>query len=182
VIIGHLFNEKMPNPFFEDKHMKAMENFSGKLANWFNTVSLVALVVMLAVLVIDILGGKLFHRPISGSIDILGLLGLFVFGFALARTEILGSHIRVDFLTLRLSSRLQNVFIIVSSSLTLVIMALIIFTCVKYALMLQDVGGGSQTLEIPYFPFVYVLAFAFIPLMLQVFVELLSSIMKVRQK
>lgn len=162
--------------------MKIFEKFTDKWADVFNWIALVALVLLMCILVIDIIGSKLFHSPIPGSIDILGLIGLFVSGFALAKTQILGNHIKVDFLTTRLPERARNIFNIISSLFTMAIILLIIITCTMYAIMLQNTGGGTQTLEIPFYPFVYILASAFVPLLLLIIIELVHSIKKVSGK
>jgi len=159
-----------------------LDKFTKQLAGWFNWVAIVGLVLMLTTLVVDVLGSKLFHHPVPGSVDILGLMGLIVGAFALGEAEILGNHIRVDFVTIRLSDRAKNIFGVISSLFTLAMIAIIIFTGTKYSLMLQKVGGGSQTLEIPFYPFTYIMTLTFIPLFLLILIETIQFILKVRKK
>ncbi|MEJ2725903.1 MAG: TRAP transporter small permease [Deltaproteobacteria bacterium] len=165
--------------------MSLLESFERPIKRWgglFNWVAVAGLVTMLCVSVIDIVAGKLFGWGLPGTIDIIGLLGTFVIAFALAQTQIRGRHVRVDFILIRLPERARGVLDSVSSFLSLALFVLLIWTSVEYAIRLRFSGESSQTLAIPFFPFVFAIALATIPLALILACEFCRSIMKVLKR
>lgn len=159
--------------------MSKMEAFEGFLDVWtdrFNWVSIAALAVLLCVALIDIIGSKLFNRPVPGSIDIIGLLGGIITAFSVARTQNLGRHIQVDFVALLLPKKIQYIIGTVSSSLCFIFIIIVILTCFEYGISLQESNERSITLSIPFYPFVYAMIVAFIPLLLTFFKDILRHI------
>lgn len=158
------------------------EWFVKKWSEVFNWVAVAALGAMLAVTVVDIVGTKLFRRPVTGSVDIIGLLGLIVAAFALAQTEIFRQHVRIDVFTILLKERVRRVVGIVSSLFALLLAALLIWRSVDYGISMEASKLGSPTLKIPFFPFSYLLAVACIPLFLVLLFELFDFLRKAAKK
>ena len=162
--------------------MEKYDRFTRQLGELFNWVSVAAVAAMLAVVVVDIVGSKVFRWPIPGSMDIIGLLGLLIAAFAIARTETFKQHVRVDFFLLRLKERNQGIIGIVTSLFCLILFGLVIWRGFDYAIRLQDSMLSSPTLRIPFYPFAFALAIACIPLFLILLMELFASTRKARKK
>ena len=162
--------------------MEKYDRFTKQWGEWFNWVAIAAIAVMLGVIVVDIVGSKLFRWPLPGSMDIIGLLGLFAATFAIARAEIFKQHVRVDFLLTGLKERTQGMIAIVSNFLALTLIALVIWRSVDYGMSMQTDKTSSPTLRIPSFPFGYAIALACIPLFLVLLLELFESIRKAWKK
>ena len=140
-------------------------------------ISMVALAALLCVALTDIVGSKVFGRPIPGSIDIIGLLGGIITAFSIGYTQYLGRHIRVDLVAGLMPKRIQHIIGAVGAILCLALFALLIFSCLEYAHSLQESHEKSFTLSIPLFPFVYAMIFAFLPILLIFIKELVESIL-----
>jgi TRAP-type C4-dicarboxylate transport system permease small subunit len=161
-----------------------LERFANSSSKWLNWVAGAGLVGMLALVVADIFGIKLaqagvpFFRPIPGGIEIVAFLGVVVTGFAIAYTQILRGHIRVEFVVMRLPPRAQAIVSAFVWFLSLVLFILLGWQSVEYGLRLQATGTVSMTQRIPFYPFVHAIAFCCIPVCLLLAVEFLRSVMK----
>ena len=165
-----------------------LERFANSFSNWLNWVAGAGLVGMLALTVGDIFGIKLcqagvpFFRPIPGGIEVVAFLGVVVTGFAIAYTQVLRGHIRVEFVTMRLPPRAQAVIAAFVALLGLALFILLGWQSVEYGLSLQATGTVSMTQKIPFYPFVHAIAFCCIPVCLLLAVEFLRSVMKAVKK
>ena len=164
------------------KLLKKWDRFTKLWSERFSWVAVVAIAAMLSITVVDIISSKLFRRPLLGSMDIIGLLGLIVAVFAIAQTEVYKQHVRIDFLIVGLKERIQAIIGIVSSFFALMLIGLIIWQSVEYGISMQASTISSPTLRIPFYPFAFVIALGCIPLFLILLFELFESIRKARKK
>jgi len=144
--------------------------------DWALRLSLAALGFLVCVTIIDILSNKLLHKPIHGSVDIIGRAFLVVVAFALARTQLLKRHIAVDFVTLRLPKRVRAITEAISNLFIALFLIAAIWACFEYGFNLQETKESSITLGIPSAPFVYAIAIAFCPIVLIHVKEFITSI------
>ena len=139
-------------------------------------VSIFALGAMICVVMIDVIGDKIFNMPLIGSVDIVGLLGLVVVAFALGESKIRGYHISVEFVTSMLSLKHQHRLRVISASVSLILVSLLIWGSLKYAAVLQQVKEGTFTLGILMFPFIYMIVIGCLPLWLLFVLDLIDEL------
>jgi len=140
------------------------------------------LLAMLALTVADIIGIKFFKSPVPGAIEIVGFLGVTVTAFAIAYTYVLRGHIKVEFFVMQMPARLQafvNAFVSLIATGFFIVLA---WQCYTYGRVLQKTGEVSMTQKIPFYPFVYAIAFCCLPICLLLLVEFLQSVMKAVRK
>jgi len=157
------------------------ERFVNSLGNWLNWVAGAALVTMLALIVADIIGAKLFKWPIPGGIEMVGFLGVIVIAFAIAHTQVLRGHIEVEFLVMRLPQTAQKVIAGVVYFLGMALFALLAWRSYDFAHTLQVKGEVSMTQEIPFYPLVYGIAFCSISVFLVLLVQCIRAVTKLKQ-
>jgi len=162
--------------------IERLEKFANSLSNWLNWVAGVGLVGMLSLSMADIIGIKLFNWPIPGGIEIVAFLGVVVTGFAIAYTQVLRGHIKVEFVTMRLPERVQGGVAALVSLFGLVLFGVLAWRSYDFGRVLQLTGEVSMTQRIPYYPFVYGIAFCCIPVCLLLLVEFLKSVAKAVKK
>lgn len=155
--------------------MDKIERFTKQLSQWFNGFAMVALTAMLILVTADIVGAKVFSRPVPGAMDLTSLLAVLLIAFSMTQTFLSGRHIKVDFVMLLLPSRLRRVMRSLSLGLCWVLFLLIVWRLLLYAHDLQVYEEKSLTVKIPLFPFAYALAVAFMPMLLAVPVQLYRS-------
>ena len=155
-----------------------LEKIANASSRWVNWVAGVGLLAMLGLTVADVIGIKLFKWPIPGAIEMVGFLGVLVVAFAIAHTQVLRGHIHVEFLTMRLPKRAQAGIAAFVSLLGLVLFILLAWRSYDFGRVLQLSGEVSMTQRIPFYPFVYAIAFSCISISLVLLAEFLKSLMK----
>jgi len=157
------------------------ERFNHILCGWFEWVGLAGLLVVMFITCIDVVGAKLFLRPVFGAIDVVMLSQLVAISFATAITLILGRHVQVEFFVVRLPKRVQAAIDGFVFLLVLGLFILIIWRLCVYGYLLQTGGEVSATARIPLYIFAYGIAVASVPVclvLLQRFLKSLSSVVK----
>lgn len=158
--------------------LERYERFVERLSHSFNWVAGVGMVAMLAVTVADVVGVKAFKTPVPGGIEVVGFLGVIATAFAIAYTKIVRGHIQVDFFIMRLPRRGQAGLLALVSLFGLALFVVLAWRSFDYARILQTTGEVSMTQRLPFYPFVYALALACIPVCLVLFAEFLRSVRK----
>ena len=159
-----------------------IEKFNRSLSGWFEWIGLAGLLVVMFITCIDVIGAKLFLRPVFGALDIVMLSQLVAISFAAAFALILGRHVRVEFFVTRLPRRAQAIIDSIISLLGLALFILIIWRLCVYGYSLQTGGEVSATALIPLYPFAYGIAFASIPVCLVFLLEFLKSLARIVKK
>jgi len=153
--------------------MNPLEKLVKALVRYMYYVAGTALVLMMVLTCVDIvlrLAVTLYAKhgwhfienlqPIPGTYELVCFLGSTAAAFAMAHTLVESGHVAVSVVVRLFSERLQAVFQVVTSSLAFIFFGLLSWQSVVYAQKLERWGEVSMTLELPYYPFVYGLAFA----------------------
>ena len=167
--------------YMPDK-IERLEKFAHSSSHRVNWVAGVGLVAMLGLIVADIIGIKFFKHPIPGAIEMVAFLGVVVTAFAIAYTQVLRGHIQVEFVVMRLPKHVQAGLTALVSLLGLALFALLAWQSYDFGHTLQVTGEVSMTQRIPFYPFVYAIAFCCLPVCLVLLVEFLRSATKAVRK
>jgi TRAP-type C4-dicarboxylate transport system permease small subunit len=122
----------------------------------------IGLVGMLALVVADIIGIKIFSSPVPGGIEIVSFLAVVAIGFALPYTQFVNGNVAVDFVIEKVPPRPKSIIDAFTVFLGLCLMVVLAYYSFKYAGKLRTTGEVSMTQKIPFYPFVYGLAFCFV--------------------
>jgi TRAP-type C4-dicarboxylate transport system permease small subunit len=98
---------------------------------------------------------RLFRAPITGTYEVVGLLGSAFVSFSLAHTSLERGHIVVDFLFRKLSPSMQRAVDFVTLFLSCALFGLFTWQALRYGSNLRTAGEVSLTLQIPVYPFVF---------------------------
>jgi TRAP-type C4-dicarboxylate transport system permease small subunit len=161
-----------------DRFIKKMETYTNNLSKWLNWIAGGGLVAMLLLIVGDIIGIKIFAAPIPGGIEYVSFLGVVVIGFAIAYTQVLHGHIRVDFIVMKFPHKFGAVVEILMLVLGMAFFAVLAWRSVDYAFVVQASHEVSATQGIPFYPFIYGLSFCYLVTFSVLVVEFLKSIVK----
>jgi len=133
--------------------IKIVHSFS----RWICWVSVAALIGMMLLTSSDVVL-RYMGYPIKGTFDIVGLLGTVVVALPIAYTQILGRHIATDFMGSRGNQVVRTINNSIVCLLGIGTYALIAWQCSLLGTKLWRIGRVSDTIEIPLFPLVYVVA------------------------
>lgn len=159
--------------------IERLDKWAKLISNWIVWIGGAGVVLMLALTVADIIGVKIFKTPVPGAIEIVAFLGIIITAFGMAYTQAQHGNIQVEFFVTRLPERARAVFGVLTSLLGFILFALLAWQSVRYGINLQQSGEVSMTSRIPFYPFVYAIAFCCIPVCFVLIVEMIKNIMKV---
>lgn len=157
--------------------MNKLEKFVNKLSRYFNWLAGIGLLAMAILVVADIIGNKVFKYPLPGGIEYVAFFGVIVTAFAIANTQRSHGHIEVEFIVNYFSRKTQRILAIFVYLCSLVLWFIVLLTSVEFGNTLLRTGEVSMTERIPFYPFVYAMAFCCIPVLLVLIVQLLKEIL-----
>jgi TRAP-type C4-dicarboxylate transport system permease small subunit len=144
------------------------------ISTWFENVAIVAIVGIIVSNLVDVIGAKLFNKPIAAGTEIVYFLQVIAMAGALAVTKIDGKHIRLEFVD-SLPARLKNVFHFISALLGLALFVLLFWKGIEYTQALKATQEVTAVSRIALYPFTLWLSICCIPLCLVLLKELLQS-------
>ncbi len=123
----------------------------------------------------DVIGRKFFSKTIPGSFELSEyILATFIL-LGAASTQQVKGHVGVDFITSRLSPRVRTICEIITTILSLFIIAIVIWQGFLEGIRERTV---SDMLRIPQYPFRLLVAVGGFLLWLELLIDLVSSIGK----
>jgi len=134
--------------------MKGFLNKVEQLSRFFNVIAGISITFIVFLTVTDVIL-RTFRRPIVGTYELVAFSGAIVIGFSLPFTSWLRGHIFVDFLILKFSKKVRNIFNIATRCLVIALFLLIGWNLLKYGMDLQKSGEVSLTLQMPFYPVAY---------------------------
>ena len=151
-------------------------------AKWANYVGGVVLLGMMALTGADVMLRYIFNSPVQGSFEVTELLMAVSIGLGLGYCALEKGHVRVDFLTMRLSKRGQTIADFVAYLVFMIMYIMIAWQTLYKAINQYKAHNISSVLYIPEYPFTLMLTFGCIILCLvllrDVAVSLLEAIKK----
>jgi len=122
---------------------------------------------------------RVIWQPIPGTYDVVGFIGAVLVAFAIAYCAVRGGHISVELVVSRLPKRVQWIISSITGILGLGIFALATWQCLVLAKDMRRVGEVSMSAHIPFYPYIYGVAFGCALLCLVILVDLGKSLAKV---
>ncbi len=119
---------------------------------------------------------RAFGAPFPGAIEIVAWLAALTSGLALGYTQVHRGHVAIALLVERWPKRVQAALEAVISLLAMFLFAVVSYRLMVYAARLAEVGSLSETMKLPYYPFVYALAIGFVSLTLALLFDVWRSV------
>ena len=136
------------------------------------------LVGMTALVVGDVIGIKIFSKPIPGGIEFVSFLAAVAIAFGVPFTQVMKGHVAVDFIVETFPRRLKLVIECLTVFLSVVLFALLMVYSFRYAGLLRSSGEVSMTQKIPFHPFVYGMAVCFLATLLVLILQFVRTVLK----
>jgi TRAP-type C4-dicarboxylate transport system permease small subunit len=155
--------------------LERLERFNHRLSDWFEWVGLAGMLLVMVITCVDVVGAKVFLWRLLGAIDIVMLSQIVVTAFAGGMTLILRRHIQVEFVFQLLPGRVQAVVDSLVSLIGFLFFGVTIWRLCVLGHNFYVSGDYSATARIPYYPFAYGIALAFIPIGLVLLVDTIES-------
>ena len=175
--------------------MKLFESSVNGLARYMYYIAGFAIVVMMVITTTDVFLRLIvtLHaatqwsfleswRPIPGTYDLVALSGSVAAAFAMAHTTVESGHVAVSLLVRILEKRTRIIFKFFTDILSGLLFGTLAWRCVIYAQRLKESGEVSMTMQIPFHPFVYLLAFSAFAVTLVFLLAIIKDINEVINK
>lgn len=144
-----------------------------------NSVGMAMLVAMMLLTVADVCLRYLLRQPILGSLELTQFMLVSLVFLAMAYTQVKKGHVRLDTFFERLPPTVQAVINSAAYLLSIGLISLATWQSIVYAQYLWQQGIISETLRIPVYPFLLVVAFGSALLCLALIADLINSLAQV---
>lgn len=137
--------------------MKTLSALTTSLSRFMYVIAGIALAGSMFLTVADVIL-RTFKKPITGTYELVGLLGALVIGFAIPQTSRMQGHVLMDFVTAKLSPKVQSILHIVTRILAIVLFAIIGWNMWNLGADARVTGEVTLTLQLPTYPAAYAIA------------------------
>ena len=147
-------------------------------------VAAIALVGMMMITVADVFGRYVLNNPINGTWELVGFMLVCAGSWGLGYCQVKKGHIRVDFLLHLFPEKVQAILTSLAYFLGFAAFSLLCWRCILYTQYFLSItrGNATDTLHIPIFPFVLILATGTGMLALVLLFDLAHSVAEVKRK
>jgi len=118
-------------------------------------------------------------RPVPGTYDLVAMCGAIAAAFAMAHTTLESGHVAVSLVVRRLPKKGQMCMKLFTDTASLSLFGILAWRSVVYAGKLRESGEVSMTMQLPFHPFVYMLAFSSLIVALVYLVSIIKNMKKV---
>lgn len=146
-----------------------------------DVVAGIALLAMMALIFGNVLC-RAAYRPIMGTYEVTAFLASVTISLALANCAVNKGHIALTLFIDRLPPRAQAAFDIIVSIIGTSLYMVLAWEVAKYALHMKGTGEVSLTMEIPFYPFIFGVAFGLLMLALVSLVTLVKSLVRITKR
>lgn len=142
------------------------ENFIQKTSNISADIASIFLLLLFVLNCMDIVGSKFFTWPVPGSVELTGYLQSLLIPAAAALVLLRHMHIKIEIVTEKLPKRAIEVVDGIVSLVLFFLIGILIWQIIVFGMAKQDGGKYSNTLHLPFYIVIYLMALAFVPLWL----------------
>jgi TRAP-type C4-dicarboxylate transport system permease small subunit len=156
------------------KYLDTVYNFLNKILVILGGIAVIALMFLATGNVVL----RIFSMPYRGAYEIVSFLGAVVIAFALGITQKGKYNIVVDILTDKFPKELQNVIDKVADLIMTIFFAIVTWQIYIWGMKIYESHEVSETLKIPFYPFVFAVSIGFAMLSFTAFVDFLKKLFR----
>jgi len=145
-------------------------------------VTMVGLSVIAGLTFLDVCLRYILNKPILGVYDITRVTLIVTVACAFGYTQMIRGNMAIDFLLLKLGQRHRAIVGSVYDGIALCLFLVITVQAFRQGNALRMTGDATETVLIPYYPFVYLIAFNMGVVCLILLLQLVKSLGEAREK
>ena len=142
-------------------------------------LALIASLVIMAVMLIgvfQVVGRKLVSFPVPGYVDVIEML-MSIFAFvAIAYTQRLGGHVRMEIILGRLQGRTLYLLEVIGTLVAIAIVVILMYFAYTHFLRAWDIGDSTIDIQLPIWPSKLLVPFAFSVLLVRLLIQLIGFV------
>ena len=137
-------------------------SFKVKFGQWIARISFLvssaSLLIMMLLVTANVILRSFFSAPLLGTVELVGMTGVFMISFALPYTEAEREHLTISIMVSRLPKRLQSIFSIAGLFISMLVVVMVFWAVIlQFLEAVVTPGLETQALGIPKPPFLFVL-------------------------
>jgi TRAP-type C4-dicarboxylate transport system permease small subunit len=121
---------------------------------------------------------RIFSMPYKGTYEIVSFLGAVVIAFSLGFTQKTKSNIVVDILTEKFPKEVQIIIDKIADLIIMIFFGIACWQIYVWGMKIIESREVSETLKIPFYPFVFSVAIGFALLSFTAFVDFLKNLLR----
>lgn len=158
--------------------MKKLEVFVKKTSQLLDNLAGWGVVATMLLVVINILLRTVANRPIQGVYEVVGFITAVVIAFGLAWCAVQKGHIAIEFIVEKLPVKAQSVIHVSSGFAIMLLLLFISYQVFHHGFKVIASGEVSATAQIPFYPFIFLVALGFLLLFLVELVNVLKGVVQ----
>lgn len=133
---------------------------------------------LLMIVFLVVLNGisRVVYVPFFGTTEIVGWLGAISTAFALGYTQLNQGHVDIDILTQKFPFSIRRPLSILVLSASTIFFILVAWQVIVFGFCVAAAGNVSETLGLPFYPMIFLMAFGLVGFSVVLLAELLTSI------
>ncbi|UWG96868.1 TRAP transporter small permease [Dehalobacter sp. DCM] len=159
-----------------------MKKLTGLVTNasaFLDKIAGLCIMFVMLLIVGNIIMRVVFNHPILGTYELVGFFTALGICFALGYCALQDSHIAVDYFVRRFPQRVQSTINMVINGVSIVFWAAVAWYLGKFAYAMKIKGLVSPSVEIPVYPFIYLVAAGMVGLCIVLLYKFLVSLLQV---
>ncbi|MGM0652871.1 MAG: TRAP transporter small permease [Bacillota bacterium] len=152
-----------------------MQLFEAMVTKFSRAIDFIAGIILagtVLLIVVNILLRALLDSSILGTYEMVGFFTAAVIGLSLARCAIENGHIAVGIFVERLPEKARRAVGFLAGIPILVFLGFITYNLAAYGVRIAATGAVSSTIQLAYYPFIYLVALGFMMLTLTMFLKI----------
>jgi TRAP-type C4-dicarboxylate transport system permease small subunit len=133
---------------------------------------------MMLLTIADVFLRKTFSKSILGTVEVTEFMMVILVFFALAQTEVLNGHVKVDLVMSRFGEHTQALVDTITQLVCFLLLGLFTWSALVYSGKMRASAEVSQDLWLPIYPFVYVVVAGCALLSLTLLIKFLMALVK----
>jgi TRAP-type C4-dicarboxylate transport system permease small subunit len=135
---------------------------------------------MILLVVVDVTLRRLFDHPLSFSYELMGFGLVIVVWSSILYSTMRDRHISVDIITSHFPVKARRVLNAVADFISMILLFAIGWRSIIYGFQLRESGQISVMLDLPFYPFIFLIAFGAICAGFMLLVSFIESIKPVK--
>ncbi|MBW2029472.1 MAG: TRAP transporter small permease [Deltaproteobacteria bacterium] len=160
------------------RKMDSFKNLVHNLSRVLNIFSGITLAIMMGLVFVNVLMRAVWE-PILGTYEYTSFLASMTIALALAHCATRKGHIMITIFAERLPEKVQAGLDVLVAILGTCLYLILAWQCSKYAISMYHSGEVGLTTEIPFYPFIFLVAFGVLILALVLLIDLFESLRRV---
>ena len=155
--------------------MKQLSGIVKGVSSLLDKLAGICLFFVMLLIVANIILRTVFNQPILGTYELVGFLTAMGVALALAHCAFKDGHIAVSIIMERFSKKIQSITNVFVNAASLMLWAAAVWSLGKFGHAMKIKGLVSPAVEIPVYPFIYLVAFGLLGLCLVLLFKCLVS-------